>query len=78
MSDLNDLVSEFKIDFARFVEEQLVTAARAHTCGAIQVVPVREVDRLQDLALLMVQACGQFEVNADSHSRLSAALKSLR
>jgi hypothetical protein len=78
MSDLNDLVTEFKIEFARFAEEQLVIVARAHPWGAIQVVPVREVDQLQDLASLMVQACVKFEVNADSCPRLSAALKSLR
>ena len=34
-----------------------MTAARAKTWGAIQVIPSREVDRLKDLATVMVRVC---------------------
>jgi hypothetical protein len=48
---------ELKATLARFTEEHLITAARAKTWEALQVIPTREVNRLQDLAEMMVHAC---------------------
>ena len=72
-----DAISEVKLELARFTEEQLMTATRAKTWGAIQVIPIREVDRLKDLAARMVRVCFAHVVDPRDFPLLKSSLEAL-
>jgi hypothetical protein len=72
-----DPTSDLKLELACFTEEHLMTAARAKTWGAIQVIPSREVDRLKDLAAQMVRVCFAHAVNPRDFPLLKSSLEVL-
>ena len=76
-TDPNDPISDLKLELARFTEEQLMTAARAKTWGAIQVIPSREVDRLKDLAAEMVRVCFAHAIDPRDFPLLKSQLEVL-
>jgi hypothetical protein len=75
--DPNDPISDLKLELARFTEEHLMTAARAKTWGAIQVIPSREVDRLKDLAAEMVRVCFAHAIDPRDFPLLKSSLEVL-
>jgi hypothetical protein len=76
-SEPSDPISDLKLELARFTEEQLMTAARAKTWGAIQVIPGREVDRLKDLAAEMVRVCFVHAIDPRDFPLLKSSLEVL-
>jgi hypothetical protein len=76
-NDPTDPISDLKLELARFTEEHLMTAARAKTWGAIQVIPSREVDRLKDLATAMVRVCFAHVIDPRDFPLLKSSLEVL-
>jgi hypothetical protein len=76
-SEPSDPISDLKLELARFTEEHLMTAARAKTWGAIQVIPSREVDRLKDLAAEMVRVCFAHAIDPRDFPLLKSSLEVL-